>query len=351
MKSFFYILVQLSLRCYNHFYFKRFRLYGLDNIPKEGGIIFSPNHQAAFLDPLIIGTTCNKKVISLTRSDVFGGTFQWFLDALNMLPVYRIRDGYNSLKKNDAIFDKCRTALANGGAITMFSEGTHHKEYYLQSLSKGSSRMALEAQSNYPKKPIYIVPVGINYSHHILPWQELHIVYGKPIAVQDYLHDYTNNSSLTINQLKEELRFQMKSCIWLPENDDSYLEKKEFINLRNTKYGFSKFKHLLHSNHSELKKTKSGGVFLKFVVALLGIPNLIPLFIIRKITRLFKEPVFHSSIKYAGGLFIFMFWWVLLVLIGLFFGGTSIAITLFVVSFILLYFRQTIISTYFSNRI
>ncbi len=351
MKKLVYNLVRLLLEKYNYFYFKKFRLYGLDNIPKDGGVIFSPNHQAAFLDPLLIGVTCTKKVTSLTRSDVFGGVFQWFLDALNMLPVYRIRDGYNSLKKNEKIFAKCHKVLAEKGAITMFSEGTHHKEYFLQNLSKGSSRMALEAQSSYPKNPIYIVPVGLNYSHHILPWQEVQIIYGKPIAVQDYLHNYMDNPNVVINQLKEELQTRMKSYLWLPEKDDSYLEKKELINLRNTRLGFSKFKELLHSQPNKLKKARFGGTLLKFLVILLSIPNLLPLFIIRKIVRLFKEPVFYSSIKYAGGLFIFSFWWILLILGGLYFGGIPLAIILFAGSFTLLYIRQAIISTYFSGRV
>ena len=76
-----------------------------------------------------------KKITSLTRSDVFGGPLQWFLDALQMLPVYRIRNGYSNLKKNDAIFEKCFDLLGSGKFLLMFSEGGHHHEYYLKNLS------------------------------------------------------------------------------------------------------------------------------------------------------------------------------------------------------------------------
>ena len=91
MKALFYKIIILLLKSYNRFYFRRIRIYGQEHIPKKGGVIFSPNHQGAFLDPLLVGTSCGSKVTSLTRSDVFGGPFQWFLDALKMLPVYRIR--------------------------------------------------------------------------------------------------------------------------------------------------------------------------------------------------------------------------------------------------------------------
>ena len=65
-----------------------------------GLFFFSPNHQNALLDPLLVGTTAGKSIYSLTRSDVFGGPLQWFLDAMQTIPVYRIRDGYDKLKNN-----------------------------------------------------------------------------------------------------------------------------------------------------------------------------------------------------------------------------------------------------------
>ena len=66
------------LRYYNYVYFRNIEVHGLENIPKDGGVLFSPNHQGAFLDPLLIGSMTPSKITSLTRSDVFGGPFQWF---------------------------------------------------------------------------------------------------------------------------------------------------------------------------------------------------------------------------------------------------------------------------------
>ena len=130
------------LRYYNQVFFREIKVYGYENIPPDGGVLFSPNHQGAFLDPLLVGYMTPRKITSLTRSDVFGGPLQWFLDAFQMLPVYRIRNGYGNLKKNDAIFEKCYKILGEGRFLLMFSEGGHHNEYFLQRLSKGSSRLA-----------------------------------------------------------------------------------------------------------------------------------------------------------------------------------------------------------------
>jgi hypothetical protein len=54
--------------------------------------------------------------------------------------------GIPILKKNEAIFEGCKSLLSNREYIMMFSEASHHSEFFLQTLSKGSSRLAYEAQ-------------------------------------------------------------------------------------------------------------------------------------------------------------------------------------------------------------
>jgi 1-acyl-sn-glycerol-3-phosphate acyltransferase len=39
------------LRYYNQVFFREIKVYGYENIPSDGGVLFSPNHQGAFLDP------------------------------------------------------------------------------------------------------------------------------------------------------------------------------------------------------------------------------------------------------------------------------------------------------------
>ena len=147
MKTMFYFLVKYIMKYTIWCYFRKIKIYGFENIPKKGGILFSPNHQSAFLDPLLVGCNVNRPVSSLTRSDVFGGPLQWFMDALKMLPVYRIRDGYANLKKNETTFDSCKKLLSNNHYIMVFSEASHHQEFFLQTLSKGSSRFRKRSNS------------------------------------------------------------------------------------------------------------------------------------------------------------------------------------------------------------
>ena len=92
-------------------------------------------------------------------------------------------------------------------------------------LGKGSSRLVYNAQKNYPKQDIYIIPVGINYGHHEKPRCSLQLVFGNAIKVKDYLNE-NNLDSENINNIKESLQIEMENCLWLPNKEDDYDLKK-----------------------------------------------------------------------------------------------------------------------------
>ncbi len=338
MKKLFYYFVKYIIRFTTTCYFRKIKIYGLQNIPKKGGVLFSPNHQGAFMDPLLIGCKINRPITSLTRSDVFGGPLQWFMDALNMLPVYRIRNGYANLKKNEAIFDRCRNLLSNNQWIMMFSEAGHHDDFFLQPLSKGSSRLAYEAQQN-SNNPIYIVPVGINYGHHKNPLCDLHLVFGEAILIKPFTKA-SGEKPGRINAIRDSLELGMKKCLWLPENDEYYEDRKKLIHRVNTKKSFHEVKKGIEDLSLPPKKRVKKQKWQKFIIRLFSIPNLPPLFILKKILGLFEDVVFYSSIKMSAGFILFLFWWASIFLcVGVLCGWKiGSMITLACVSF--LYVRQ-----------
>ena len=346
MKNFFYYFIKYNIRFTSSCYFRKIQITGLDDIPKQSGIVFSPNHQGAFLDPLIVGSIVPQKVTSLTRSDVFGGKFQWYLDALKMLPIFRIRNGYANLRKNDQIFKKCRKLLSKKESIIMFSEGSHHNEYYLQALSKGSSRLVYEAQIE-SKIPIYLVPVGINYGSHQKPLCDLHVVFGKPILISDFLNDLRSKAEI-INDIREKLASGMKKCIWIPDNDKYYFERKRLINRTNTKMEYKEFKEKLELMNLIKEKKYKNQLILKLIILITYIPNLPPLLILRKILSLFRDKVFYSSIKITAGYILFGLWWIILFVAITVMINWTFALPTLCVSILLLYIRQNLL--YLENK-
>ncbi len=338
MKKLFYYFIKYIIKLSSLCYFRRIRIYGLKKIPKEGGVLFSPNHQGAFLDPLLVGCNIPRPVTSLTRSDVFGGPFQWFMDALKMLPVYRIRNGYTNLKKNEAIFDRCKKILSRNEWVMMFSEASHHDEYFLQPLSKGSSRLVFEAQEN-SDNPVYILPIGINYGHHRNPFCDLHLVFGDPILIKNFTEKNGDKPEL-INKIRESLRLGMKKCLWLPDNDESYGDRKKLIHEGNTIMPFEEIKKGIKEQSLAPKNILMKRNWKKIVIGLFSIPNLLPLLIIKKVLGLFNDIVFYSSIKMSAGMVLFTLWWVITFAASNIIWGSKIALLITIGCIFFLYFRQ-----------
>ena len=342
LKSLFYHFLRNYLKFYGYIYFRDIKIYGKKNIPKKGGLLFSPNHQSAFIDPVLVASYNSGKILSLTRSDVFGGPLQWFLDAMEMLPIYRLRNGYSNLRKNEEIFEKCYEVLGKGKKMQMFSEGGLHTEYYLKRISKGSSRIAYNAQKKYPNQNIYIIPVGINYGHHEKPRCSVQLVFGKAIKIKEYMN--TNNlESENINFIRDSLQIEMEKCLWLPKKDDDYYFKKSLIDKKITKMSFSKIKALLNNTNKKNNTLVKPRLIKNLIVKILTIPNIIPIIISRKIINLIKDKDFIGSMKYGCGAIIFPIWWIILGLIILYFFNPIICVLLIVFSILSIIIRQNLL--------
>ena len=310
LKNSFYKGMKALLKSFTPIYFSSVRVFGKENIPKNGGIVFSPNHQGAFLDPLLVGAFVPGNLFSLTRGDVFVPPYKWVFEAMQMLPVYRIRNGFSSLKNNDATFAKCHEILGRAQNIMMFSEGLHHKEMYLYPVSKGSSRLVFKAQQKHPMTPLYLVPIGINYQDYNRPRKGLQLVFGKAIHIQPFLKQAEKEVHI-VNSIRESLTEGMKDCLWIPEKEAHYESKVTFISKVDCKKSFATIKQEVSeiTNH---RRPKPSPKAIRLLNQLVRFPNFVPLWLTKKLIQQFKDPIFHGSVKYAAALFLFPLWYCVL---------------------------------------
>jgi 1-acyl-sn-glycerol-3-phosphate acyltransferase len=167
-----------------YLYYGRIKISGLENVPQNKPVLFLPNHQAALMDVLLIVTDCRRKPFFLTRSDVFvNPTLKQFFSYLRMLPIYRIRDGRESLKKNQAVFDRCAQLFRENHAIVLFPEANHNIKRRVRPLSKGFTRILFNALEKNPEQDIHLVPVGLNYVKNDGFPDRVALNYGKSIVV------------------------------------------------------------------------------------------------------------------------------------------------------------------------
>ncbi len=115
-------------------------------LKQKGPLLIVANHPDSFFDALVIAANCTYPVSFLARGDVFTKPWHNFLlRALNMMPVYRQREGIEHLHKNQNSFDASVEVLKNGGILLIFIEGTCLNKNELQPFKKGAARILQQA--------------------------------------------------------------------------------------------------------------------------------------------------------------------------------------------------------------
>jgi 1-acyl-sn-glycerol-3-phosphate acyltransferase len=193
-------------------YYRKVEVHGLENIPKDAPVIFAPNHQNALMDALIVLFSSPGDTVFLARADLFRKKLlAKALNSLKILPVFRIRDGVEELGKNQEIFDITVGVLHRKHQLCIMPEGNHSDKRRLRNLGKGIFRIALKTQEKMGNQPyVKIVPVGLDFSDFVKHYQNLHIVYGKPIEVSDYWDEFQENGPRGLNLLKQRLADDLK---------------------------------------------------------------------------------------------------------------------------------------------
>ncbi|APQ19353.1 hypothetical protein A9200_09125 [Maribacter hydrothermalis] len=199
-------------------YHKKIVISGLENIPKDKPVLFLPNHQSALIDILLIATDCNRKPFFLTRSDVFNGKFlKRVFSYFQMLPIYRMRDGRETLTNNSFIFDTCAEILNDGNAIVIFPEANHNLQRRVRPLSKGFTRIIMRSFELYPNLDIQLVPVGLNYKNAVHFPDQVAVRYGKPISAKSLFNVKAINQSSQI--IKDSVALALKELTTHIENE------------------------------------------------------------------------------------------------------------------------------------
>lgn len=209
---------------HNKVFYKKVIIVNPENIPKNGHLIFTPNHQNALMDALGPLFTIPRLLVFLARADIFGKPWlAKILYFLKILPVFRIRDGYDSLKKNDIIFQKTVDVINAGDGLVILPEGTHAGFHKLRELKKGFARIAFKTEEeNDFSMNIQIVPIGLYYSDYESFRSILLVNFGKPIAVSEYYNLYKSNPAIAIAKIKDDLHAALKSLMIDIESEEYY---------------------------------------------------------------------------------------------------------------------------------
>ncbi len=223
---------------HNNFFYRRVIVVGRENINPDHHLIFAPNHQNALMDALAVLFTHKGQPVFLARADIFKRkSIASILYFLKILPVYRIRDGFNTLKGNDEIFDKTVDVLRHKNGLVILPEGDHAGFRRLRQLKKGICRVAFHADeaSGFEMK-IKIIPVGLEFTNYQRYRQVLTVVYGKPVEVAEYHELYKKSPEIALNELRNRLAREIKMLMVHIESEEDYEAIDELRSLVNGQY-------------------------------------------------------------------------------------------------------------------
>lgn len=153
----FFIRLALSIFC------KEVHVKNKHLLDTKGPLFIIANHPNSFLDAIIIGAYYNRKVFFLARGDVFKKRFYRFLlNTLNMIPVYRLREGKEFLHLNDYAIRKSIDLITKGASVLIFIEGVCINDHQLQPFKKGTARILEGLHQNNIFPTIHIAGIAYN---------------------------------------------------------------------------------------------------------------------------------------------------------------------------------------------
>lgn len=164
---------------------------GKENIPKNTGVIISPNHMS-FFDPPLTGAFMDKDLYFMAKQELFNiPVLDFLIKRTNAFPVKRGMQDMSAFRNAFAL-------LKNKKALLMFPEGTRSKDGSMGKARAGVGMVSCTAQ-------VPIVPVKITNTNNMNKFKQITIKYGKPVyPPKEYTkEDYIALSLKILEKIRE----------------------------------------------------------------------------------------------------------------------------------------------------
>lgn len=195
-------------------WFRQIEVHFDSKIPQDKPVLFACNHPNSAVDFMLVNHVVKKDLHVLVRGDVFKKSFlNAIFRSMKMIPVYRMQDGFHTLRGNNSSFQECFDLFNKNGHVLIFSEGLCLREKHLRPLKKGTARLALDYVDRPSSKELLIVPVGINYTYHAAFRKRAMVQFGEPFPAIRFLETYRNNKAEGLKQLTGLLQAKLQEKV------------------------------------------------------------------------------------------------------------------------------------------
>lgn len=195
-------------------FFRKIYTRGIAHVPKKKALLIGSNHPNGFIEPITMACLFPRPLHFLVRGDVFENPIQrYFLESTNQIPIFRFKDGFENLRKNNASIDISLDKLKQGESILIFVEGGTKSTKSVRPLQKGLARIAFQVLDKDPSLELDILPVGMNYLDNTNFRSESILSVGNTISANTYYRKYHDDVNKGIKMLNSELYDAIKKQV------------------------------------------------------------------------------------------------------------------------------------------
>ncbi|MGC8971709.1 MAG: lysophospholipid acyltransferase family protein [bacterium] len=171
--------------------FCRYRIEGLENVPREGGVILVANHRA-MMDPIVIGCSIHfRRTYFMAKEELFRfKPFAFLIRALGAFPVKRKKVDRTALYTAEAI-------LREGKLLLIFGEGTRNRDLSKVLGELHSGFVYLATKTNVPVVPVYTFNTHQIF-FKIFRWPKVIVRFGRPIVEKEDLLEKTRSALIEL---------------------------------------------------------------------------------------------------------------------------------------------------------
>ncbi len=142
-------------------------VYGIENLPTEGGYIVVSNHRT-YLDPVLVGIRMKRQVNFMAKAELFSNKLLGpIIRKLGAFPVSRGTGDTSAI-------DKAVDTVKSGDVLFLFPEGTRSKTGEIMRFKSGAIVVASQTGAD-------IVPTAIYFSDCAKFRSKVIVRYGAPI--------------------------------------------------------------------------------------------------------------------------------------------------------------------------
>jgi len=154
-------------------YFSRWKVEGVENIPKEGPVIIVSNH-VSYWDPIVLGVAIPRRLHFMAKAELFKiPVLAQIVKSLGAFPVDRKKSDRAALRSAMEILDR-------GDVLGMFPEGTRIRDRELGEFKMGAAMLAAKASA--PLIPVALINTPNLFSRGF--FRPFKVVIKKPLYIE-----------------------------------------------------------------------------------------------------------------------------------------------------------------------